>query len=705
MTLEIKMPLGGSTLEFDVGENVQGLAIEFETDKFASLTYLIYDEEDRLRGQFMAFDYKGAIWLGPTKALSSAYSLAHKGAQKYKICCVTCFNFAMDQSDVEAKITFYTDKDQYIEAYLSQDYVTPVNRWINDEGDFIMDTNHVPQGKKELKNTWFKGDFHSHTSFSDGLGTREDSLYTAKEKGLDFFFATDHLIYPLEWPKSDEVLVMPSSEITTIFGHFNYYFAQSPYKESIPSDQTREENVIKTLEKIGGFLTVNHPFRGVERMKLASLALGLIDGIEVMNSPLSTISDLANTRAAQALSRLWNMGYDVVGRGGSDSHVKIQKFDHGRQENIRLGKPITSVFAKDLSPASIKAGLESGQVVFAIKGRPSMTFTDKEVNKGYRGKSAVGIKADLEEVELEFKFYDNKYQGLSHEWIVDGRLYSLEEGTSSTKTFSSKDTHWIRVDIRDKEKRLVGSVNPLRLKAQAKRGEIWQDMINENPQIKAVIFDKDGTLIHFTNLWTRGTADLVDELNINEEKKIQGKLAAGINEDGEIIPGSPLASGTIGDIAREISRAAGLEVKEEDLCSKYGTYIRKYPEALEPRADLRKLLSSLRARGLKIGLVTSDAYDLTLLQLEALGIEDLVDFTYGGDMLEAKPSPRILMDIEEKYQLGLDEMVYIGDSDIDMRFGSYTQKAIGIKSEVSSPDLSLLADVMIDDLMEVLDLV
>ena len=46
---------------------------------------------------------------------------------------------------------------------------------------------------------WYKGDFHTHSIYSDGKMTREENMVSAANQKLDFFVATDHNVLPTSW--------------------------------------------------------------------------------------------------------------------------------------------------------------------------------------------------------------------------------------------------------------------------------------------------------------------------------------------------------------------------------------------------------------------------------------------------------------------------------------------------------------------------
>ena len=67
--------------------------------------------------------------------------------------------------------------------------------------------------------------------------------------------------------------------------------------------------------------------------------------------------------------------------------------------------------------------------------------------------------------------------------------------------------------------------------------------------IKAILFDKDGTLLEYTEGWVDSIVEFLEEKTIGEDKKKKLFKEIGIREDGGVEENSILSSETAMDLA------------------------------------------------------------------------------------------------------------------------------------------------------------
>lgn len=219
-----------------------------------------------------------------------------------------------------------------------------------------------------------KCDFHIHTVFSDGAVWPTIRVEEALKDGLDAIAITDHLEYQPHqqdiphpdrnrayeiakgFAENNDLLIIPGVEITRDMppGHANAIFIQDANK--ILVDDARM--AFEEANRQGAYVFWNHPNWISQRkdgiatltdMHKQLIADSLLHGIEVVNE--LTFSDEAMRLALEN-----NLG--VIGT--SDIHGLVDwQFDLAEGGH----RPITLVFAKEKTEASIKEALFAGRTV------------------------------------------------------------------------------------------------------------------------------------------------------------------------------------------------------------------------------------------------------------------------------------------------------------------------------------------------------
>ena len=132
---------------------------------------------------------------------------------------------------------------------------------------------------------------------------------------------------------------------------------------------------------------------------------------------------------------------------------------------------------------------------------------------------------------------------------------------------------------------------------------------------KAIIFDKDGTLLEFDPFWISvsqsAITKLLNKFEVDQNKKESCLTAIGL-KDGVVDSDGVLCKGTYGEIAEVLfeifnSQKTILDKKQfESECIK--SFQDSIPEgvALPTSKDLCATLKALKDRGIKLFVVTSD---------------------------------------------------------------------------------------------------
>ena len=218
--------------------------------------------------------------------------------------------------------------------------------------------------------------------------------------------------------------------------------------------------------------------------------------------------------------------------------------------------------------------------------------------------------------------------------------------------------------------------------------------------IKAVIFDKDGTLFDFQDTWGAWTGKILERL-AGTDKVMFENLAQALKYDAEaktILPNSIVIAGTPLEISTVIQRFKS-EMSVLDILSLINKEAESAPQSLV--TDLKLLTKQLRRQGLKISVMTNDAEKPAQMHLEAVGVLDLFDFVIGSDSgYGAKPDPTPLIALAEKMDVLSRDCVMVGDSTHDLIAGrSAGMLAVGVLTGLAKcEELTNLADVVLPDI-------
>jgi len=181
--------------------------------------------------------------------------------------------------------------------------------------------------------------------------------------------------------------------------------------------------------------------------------------------------------------------------------------------------------------------------------------------------------------------------------------------------------------------------------------------------IKAILFDLDQTLIDSKKAHYMA---LKASLEREGYPDVRIKWTYGLTSEEIIAQSAPeLNEETIGLIAKE----------KKKLLRDYLSLIKVLPYTYE-------ILDFIKGLKLKIGLITSNSKSEIEEILDLLKMKQYFDIIISKEDSEPKPSPHPLIKALKLLKLSNDEIIYVGDSDVDIEAANAARIKVAISQEV-----------------------
>lgn len=223
-------------------------------------------------------------------------------------------------------------------------------------------------------------------------------------------------------------------------------------------------------------------------------------------------------------------------------------------------------------------------------------------------------------------------------------------------------------------------------------------------RLKALLFDKDGTLVDFATTWNGAAASVLATL-ADDDPDLYARLAAILHFDrdtAEIRPTSPFIGGTVDEIALEFAPQVGIAADDAFVRRLEALFNAGALASVAPIGDPLGLLTRLKAEGYLLGIVTNDTESGARAQSVKLGLDHLFDAVIGYDSGHGrKPDPGQIHAFIDRFGVAPGETALIGDTlhDLDAaRAAGVT--AVGVASGyLTEAALAPHADYVISDIM------
>ncbi|MBA8842195.1 phosphoglycolate phosphatase [Ochrobactrum sp. RH1CCR137] len=220
--------------------------------------------------------------------------------------------------------------------------------------------------------------------------------------------------------------------------------------------------------------------------------------------------------------------------------------------------------------------------------------------------------------------------------------------------------------------------------------------------IRAVLFDKDGTLIDFDRTWFSISWQLAQRAAKGDELQARALLDAGGYDwlTERFRANSVIAAGTVEDIV-SLWHPDLVSEQSRELIEEYDAYcVTEGARSAVAVEALHETLETLRAMGFRLGIATNDSEAGAHATAKALGIDGFFDVVIGyNTAARPKPYPDPLLYFAEKLGLAPHEIAMVGDNlhDLETAHAAGAGLAVGVLSGNSPREaLEPHADIVLD---------
>ena len=263
---------------------------------------------------------------------------------------------------------------------------------------------------------WYRGDLHNHSHHSDGRHLLENVFRFAREHQFDFIAVTDHNTAAQNYfsYENRRLLVIPGMELTTYFGHMNYWGVRQPVRDHKVLNAADLTEKTQEARNAGATVSINHPFKGPSVWEYGYDVD--FDSIEVWNGPWSE----KNARAVELWQSMLAAGKRIPAVGGSDSHGS--KLAHSINYESSHQIPTTWINSESRSVEGLLRNLRQGHAFITyLPDCPRLEINDPDGNslmgETVSGEAVISLAAmDLRESDRIIVIGDKgpiaEYRGL-----------------------------------------------------------------------------------------------------------------------------------------------------------------------------------------------------------------------------------------------------------------------------------------------------
>lgn len=468
---------------FTLEEDAQQLKLMIDTTEKLWFQILLWDPLNRLVLQHLHLYKRSRLLLGVGSDCTYTSSCSNglmKGDYILGICGIT------ESEQVEYGIDLLPGA--HMEGAEAQESLVEWTKGMAAEEGLLLDHYDLSKIAKEGFG-WYKGDFHTHTTISDGKQTPPQLMLQAEKQGLDFFVTTEHNLLPTRWLKG-QVLVLPGMELTERSSHFNAIGLTKwmDFRPDQPDGGLASEvgmnRLMRQTRENGAICSINHPFLKPWEWLYRDVELAHIDSMEIINDPTFPHNKQATEKALALWNLMWQQGCLIWGIGGSDSHMLPSECYDGAVKPSLIGDPATYVLCNGLSAVEVIHGVRRGRV-YVSRGPRLFIEIRYKTESYYPGDNLTELfrKQDNE----DGIHYHVKFSGL----LGKGTLVIVENGMR-VSAFEVLDEEvyvipmqwrpgeycWSRLELRAEDGELLLFTNPVYSGTKPCKLKTWGQLVD-----------------------------------------------------------------------------------------------------------------------------------------------------------------------------------------------------------------------------------
>ena len=187
--------------------------------------------------------------------------------------------------------------------------------------------------------------------------------------------------------------------------------------------------------------------------------------------------------------------------------------------------------------------------------------------------------------------------------------------------------------------------------------------------IRAILFDKDGTLVDFQRTWGPAARAVMLHLASGDRAAYDRLVAASrfVETEQRLLPDSPLIAEPTSVYGALWATALGRPANAEFFAEIDRLLCDATTRHLTAIGDPKTLLRSLAARGYRLGMITNGAEITARAHAHKLGLDNYLEFVAGYDSgFGAKPDPGPVLAFAQAVGVPPSETAVVGDTVLDL---------------------------------------